>query len=98
MSEEATNFYLNILKNILDENFDSGCYCIGNQQDSSVCLRQENSNWVVFGCNRLAIIEKKSFYTVVEAAMEMLSRLCDEAETIALKSRYFMQVYEQITE
>lgn len=97
MSNDATEFYLNILKDLLGEYFDYDYYCIGGQQDSSVCLEKNDEIWTVYGCNRLSRIDEKEYSTIVEAAMDMLSRLCDAEEEAILKSNYCMRIYQQLT-
>ena len=95
MPEEVNRFYLNIFINLLREHFSPYSYSIGKPQDSSVCLGTENGYWIVYGCNRIARMDEKRFMTVVEAAMEMLSRLCcNEEEEISVKSGFLMSIYQ----
>lgn len=96
MSDEASNFYIDILKEILQEHFDTGTYSIGRPQDSSVCLEAEKKEgWIVYGCNRTARVDEGRFMTVIEAAMEMLSRLCNEREEAAVKAELVMRIYQR---
>lgn len=93
--DEVNRFYMNIFINLLGEHFSPYSYSIDKPQDSSVCLGTENGYWVVYGCNRSARIDEKRFVTVVEAAMEMLSRLSDEKEEVAVKSEFLMRIYRE---
>lgn len=75
MSETKELFCLNVLNELLKNNFSINEYSLNGPKECAVCLERKGDLWEVYEKERNSYNDKVVFGNVVEACIEMIERM-----------------------
>ena len=83
---------LDALSAILDVHVDNACYSLHGPKESAVCLEATKNGWEVYDKERNARDDCKLYDNIVEACLEMISRLFKQTEVQSYKNHFLNSI------
>lgn len=88
MDRTKESYCLKKLDSILREKYHTNEYCLGGEKDSAVCLVEQNGVWNVFEQERRKKYDIKSFDTIIEACLDVISRMVLDGTVVQVKNQF----------
>ena len=92
-----SRLYFKALENVISKRYPVSEYCIGGYQESAVCIRYENNNWVVYNGERGNRYNEVLCDTVLKGCLEFFRRFSNSADELSAMEDELVKEYDSLS-